>query len=320
MTPLFKRFVTAMALLLLFKVAQVWHVLALAAAMGCIWAFTMTVKQAYTYDIVGPEHALNGLSLTAMSQRFGGVLGAIVAGFIISSVGMGGQYLAVAATYVASLAVLLATRDVGQAAPIRREPVLQSLVGYARLVRENRTLLVLMLLAASTEVFGFTHQSLLPVFARDVLGVGAVGLGMMTAVRQGGGMVALMVLANLGDFKRKGLLMFVAATLFGLGQMAFYSTTNVFVFVGLLTLINGCASVADTLYKTLMLSNVPDEQRGRAMGSWVFSIGVAPAGHLGIGAMAGALGAPAALLINGSVLTFISLASAFGLPRIRRLP
>ena len=61
------------------------------------------------------------------------------------------------------------------------------------------------------------------------------------------------------------------------------------------------------------------KKRGRAMGSWVLSIGVAPVGHLGVGALAGVLGAPGALLINGSVLAAISIGTALGLPGIRRL-
>ena len=309
----------ALALLLVAEAAQVWHVMVLAVAMGCVWAFTMTLRQAYTYDIVGPELALNGLSLNALSQRTGGVAGAIMAGAIIATLGVGAQYLAVSASYLAGGAVLLAVRDVGQSAATGQESVLRGVLGYIELIRGNRTLMILMLLAAATEVFGFTHQSLLPVFARDVLGVGAVGLGVMSAVRQGGGIIGLLFLASLGDFRRKGLLMFAAAVGFGLGQMAFSLATSIFVFVAVLAFVNACASVADTLYKTLMQRNVPNEQRGRAMGSWVLSIGTAPAGHLGVGAMAGALGAPGALLINGGILTFIGLTTAIGLPRIRRL-
>ncbi len=308
-----------LAFLLVAELARVWHVIALAVAMGCVWAFTMTLRQAYTYDIVGPELALNGLSLNSLSQRVGGVAGAIIAGAIIATMGVGAQYLAVSVSYLAGGAVLLAVRDVGQSAATGHEPVLRSVLGYIELIRGNRTLMILMLLAAATEVFGFTHQSLLPVFARDVLGVGAIGLGIMSAVRQGGGIFGLLFLASLGDFRRKGLLMFAAAVGFGLGQMAFSLATSIFVFVAVLAFVNACASVADTLYKTLMQRNVPNEQRGRAMGSWVLSIGTAPAGHLGVGAMAGALGAPGALLINGGILTFIGLTTAIGLPRIRRL-
>ena len=75
--------------------------------------------------------------------------------------------------------MLLGTRDVGQAAPALRQPVFENLLGWVQLIRQNRVLLALMYLAAITEILGFTHQSVLPVFAKDVLGVGSVGLGVM---------------------------------------------------------------------------------------------------------------------------------------------
>ena len=324
---IFLRFITlggsvaagGMAVILYLDVVQVWHVMTLAVATGCIWAFVMTVRQAYTFDIVGPEKAMNGLALNSMSMQVGGIVGSILAGVLIDYIGMAGQYVAVAATSVAATATLLATRHAGQAASRELESVLRSLLGYISLIRQNRTLMTLMMLAAATEIFGFSHMSLLPVFARDVLGVGAVGLGLMTAVRQVGGMLGLIALANLGDFERKGQLMFALAIAFGLGQIAFSVSAGMVFFLFVLAFVNGCAMTVDTLYKTLMQSNVPNEQRGRAMGAWALSIGTGPLGHLNVGAMASAFGAPGALLINGGVLAFVGIATAIGLPRIRRL-
>ena len=201
----------------------------------------------------------------------------------------------------------------------QREPVLQNLAGYIRFLRQNRTLLVLMCLASITEVFGFTHMTLLPVFAKEVLGVGPVGLGYLTAVRQAGGLLGLALLANLKDYRRKGLLMFLIAGAFGVGLMAFSVSSALVYFIVVLAAVNACAMSVDTLYKTLMQTNVPDEQRGRAMGSWVLSIGVGPVGHLGVGGLATALGAQGALLVNGAVLAGVSVAAFIGLPRIRRL-
>jgi hypothetical protein len=176
-----------------------------------------------------------------------------------------------------------------------------------------------MCLTSITEVLGFTHMTLLPVFAKEVLHVGPVGLGYLTAVRQAGGLMGLALLANLRDFRRKGLLMFIIATGFGVGLMGFSLSSALVMFIVVLAAVNACAMSVDTLYKTLMQSNVSDEQRGRAMGSWVLSIGVAPVGHLGVGALASALGAPGALLVNGAALTAITVAAAFKLPKIRRL-
>lgn len=308
-----------MALLLLWGGAQVWSVIALVTAGGCVFAFTLTTRQAYTYDIVGPEHSLNGLSLGAMAMQTGGIAGSIISGILIDAVGPGWQYVAVGATYTASALILLAIGKTDQAEGFQREPVLRNLAGYVRLIGQNRVLLVLMCLASITEVFGFTHMTLLPVFAKDVLGVGPMGLGFMTSVRQAGGLIGLFFLASLREYRRKGLLMFIMAAAFGVGLMAFSLSANLFFFLMVLAVVNACAMSADTLYKTLMQENVPNEQRGRAMGSWVLSIGMAPVGHLGIGGLASFLGAPGALLVNGAVLTFVSLTAAVGLPRIRRL-
>ena len=308
------------ALVLYLGYGHVWPIIVLTTAMGCVWAFNLTLRQAYTYDIVGPEAALNGMSLSALSQRLGGVAGALMAGGIIALAGIDNQYTAIGACYILSAAILLQTREAGQAAARTPQSVLQNLAGYVDIIRTNRVLLTLMILAAITEIFGFTHQSLLPVFARDDLGVGSVGLGIMSAFRQGGGLIGLMLLAGLGDFRHKGLLIFLVAGGFGVGEMAFSLGGGFVWFVAVLLLINACASAVDTLYKTLMQENVPNEQRGRAMGSWVLSIGVAPLGHVGVGALAGAVGAPGALLINGAVLLGVSISTGLGLRRIRRLP
>ncbi len=309
-----------MAVMLLAGVTQVWYVIALAAASGSFWAFLMTARHSYVYDIVGAENAMNGLALSSMNQRIGGVMGALIAGSFIAAWGLGNQYAVICVSYLTAAALMLTLRSAGQAAPVKRETVLQNLSGYIEVLRHNPILRAMMFMTAITEVFGFTHQSVLPVFARDVLNVGATGFGVMSAVRQGGGILALVLLAAVSNLNRKGLAAFIVVAGFGLGQMAFYLTTNLVVFLVILAFINACASASDIIYRTIMQSNVSNEERGRAMGSWTLSIGMAPMGHLGIGAMAGALGAQGALLVNGAILAVLAVASAIAMPRIRRLP
>ena len=64
-----------MALMLLSREVRVWPVIVLVAAGGCVLAFALTTRQAYTYDIVGPSHALNGLSLASVAMQAGGIVG-----------------------------------------------------------------------------------------------------------------------------------------------------------------------------------------------------------------------------------------------------
>ena len=308
-----------MALLLLWGVATVWTIIALVLALGSAMAFTITVRQTFTYDIVGSGHALNGLALGAMAMQGGGIVGSLVSGAVIEFMGPGWQFLASAGAYLLSAAATLAIANPGRSLRTSAESVLQNLVGYARLMREHRLMIVLMALTATTEVLGFTHMTLLPVFAKEVLHVGPTGLGVMTAGRQAGGLLGLWLLAGLGATRRKGILTFATAIGFGVGLMAFSLTTNIYTFLVVLLFVNACAMAVDTLYKALMQDLVPDEERGRAMGTWVLSVGFAPVGHVGVGALAGAVGAPGALLINGAVLAGINVATVLGLPRIRRM-
>ncbi len=308
-----------MALLLLGGLENVWVVILLVVALGSTFAFVLTVRQTYSYDIVGPEYALNGLALGAMAMQGGGIAGSLASGALIEVAGPGWQFAAAAVCYLCSAAATLAIGNPGRSMRPAAASVLRSLTGYISLLRNYRLLLVIMILTAATEVLGFTHTTLLPVFAKEVLHVGPTGLGIMTAGRQAGGLMGLWLLAGLGSFRRKGLMMFATAAGFGGGLMAFSLSGNIYSFLGVLLFVNACAMAVDTLYKTLMQDLVSDEERGRAMGSWVLSIGFAPVGHVGVGALAGAVGAPRALLINGAALAAISVVAAIGLPRIRRL-
>ena len=306
-------------MLLLGGLANVWVVVGLVGALGSMFAFTLTVRQTYTFDIVGSGLSLNGLALGAMAMQGGGIVGSLASGALIEAAGAGWQFVAAGVCYLLAAVATLALQTPGRSSRVAATSVLKNLAGYVSLVRSRRFLLALMLLTAVTEVLGFTHMTLLPVFAKEVLFVGPTGLGVMTAGRQAGGLLGLWLLAGLGTARKKGLLMFATAIGFGIGLMAFSLSGSIYSFLAVLLFVNACAMAVDTLYKTLMQQLVSDEERGRTMGSWVLSIGFAPVGHLGVGALAGVVGAPRALLINGAILSAVSLITMIGMPNIRRL-
>ena len=308
-----------MTILIFSGEVQVWQVMLLALAGGVSWATTTTVRLSFIYDIVGHRDALNGLSLGSLGQRFGGIMGGVAAGFLVENVGMEGAYVAITACYALSSVVLVPIRDVGQAAPQNREGVLRNIVGTFQAIRSNRVLPYFMLLTAAIEVLGFSHQSVLPVMARDVLGIGAGGLGIMMSIYSAGSTLGVLFLATLGDYRKKGFLMLVGLVAFGLGLVAFSQVKVIALAFLTLGIVNFAAGVAGVLGQALMQANVPNEQRGRAMGAWSLAVGMAPAGHMGIGTIAGILGAPAALLINGLALAVITIGASIKAPFIRKL-
>lgn len=309
----------AMAALLISNSTSAWHVIVLAAGSGSAMAFVMTIRQAYAFDIVGPKLSLNGLALNTVALQFGGVVGGLLAGALISTIGVGLQYIVISIAYVVAALVLVSLSSQKHGFSPERETVLQSFKGAFQLIRRNRTILILMGMVAVTEVLGFAQLTLLPVFAKDVLDVGPLGLGAMNGARQAGGMIGLLALAGLGNFRRKGLLLFLTNALTGFGQMIFYVTPDLITFLLVLAAVNACLMAADTLYKTIMQENVPNDERGRAMGCWILSVGVAPVGHMGIGAVASLLSAPAAFLIFGGTMAAATTGSFFGLKKIRNL-
>jgi hypothetical protein len=89
---------------------------------------------------------------------------------------------------------------------------------------------------------------------------------------------------------------------YGLGLLAL-STARSLLFAALaLMLIGACAATFDALQQTLIQLAVPEHQRGRAVGIWLFGVGSAPLGHLEMGSLSATLGAPSALMINGSIV------------------
>ena len=215
--------------------------------------------------------------------------------------------------------VMLLVRSAGQAAPLVRESVTANLKGFLREVRQNRVLLQLVLLTGAVEMLGFSHMTVLPGLARDVLDVGAVGLAVMHGIHSAGGILGAIVLAYMGDVRRKGLLFLAVAQVFGVALVLLGMSSTLVLVVVILTAISAMSALTDVLSQTLMQLNVPNELRGRAMGVWVLAIGTSPVGHMQIGALASLVSVGFALSFNG--LGLLALAAGLMLlsARLRRL-
>ena len=297
----------------------VWGLLLATVALGAFQAFYMTARQAYVLDIVGSEGALNGIALISMAQRVGGIFGALLAGAVIHRWGSGQAFFVMGAGYIAGLLVLFWLRQAGASVPRDREALWQNLVSYFNALRSNRALSVLMVTTAAAEVFGFSHQVVLPILAKEVLGVGPAGLGLLTAFRFFGGALGVFAGAAMGLVKRQGVLLLTFMALFGVGEILLSQSPNYWSALVFVTLINIMATGTDILHHTLLQLSVPNDQRGRAMGAWIVGIGMAPMGQLEIGYLAGLTSSRIALLTNGLVLAIGAVVLGVVMPRIRRL-
>jgi len=307
------------AVLVITGVVQVWQLILLALIAGCLRAFFATTYTSLVYDITGASGAVTGMAWSSIVSYGSGIVGAGLGGRIIASFGAGGAYLASGAAFVASLLSLMFMRESGQAAPVNRGTVAENFKGAVRVLRTNRVLLAFTILTATSEMFGFSASVVLPTLARDVLGVGSQGLGLMTAVRAGAGMIGPLVVSALGTARENGQLVLISMVLFGGGIIALGFVPNLAVALVVLAAMNAAGSSLDVLLKSLMQAHVSNEERGRAMGAWVVGIGVGPVGQMEIGGVAGALGVALGLVVNGGLLIAMTAGVFLVMPRLRHI-
>ena len=186
-------------------------------------------------------------------------------------------------------------------------------------VKRNANLRWMLVLSAAVEALGFSHQALLPVIARDVLNVGAEGLGLLTALRAVGGIAAILALSSMGDVRRKGALYLAAVFVFGVSMLMLATADTFYYAVAAIIAINGMGALSDILSQSLVQTVVPDRLRGRAMGSWALAVGMGPLGFMQIGWLASLLSVGAALSIHGAGLLALGVAALLLFPRLRSL-
>jgi MFS family permease len=284
----------------------VWMVVAFSFCAGGIMVFDTPARQALVLDTAPPETAQRALALNALAGRLTSAGGALLAAVLIAQAGTVAGYLAVALLYllVGLLAVTLrvpqAQRRQGERPPFR-----EALRGSLRMIVDLPAVRLLIIVGLICEVFAFSHLTAVPLFAQEVLAAGPGGLGTLNAAQAIGGAIAVALLALLPERIPRQPLLGAVFVLYGLAIIGFGLSGSLFVAALFLVITGFCAGAFDVLQQTLMQLAVPPEQRGRAVGLWVLSIGSAPLGHLEMGALARALGVPTALVLNGA-LTLIS--------------
>lgn len=309
----------AIAFLLISDRGQLWHILALTVVSGSIGTIYQTARQSFAYDVVGRTNVLSGLAYVSLAMRVGGAAGALIAGVVLARYGPGPGYLVLAGGYVVSASILLAIRSRGQAAPLHSQPIIRNLREFVSEIRVNDSLLTLVFMVGLVEVLGFSTSALMPSLARDVLHVGAGGLGVMGAFSSAGGIVALVLLSAFGSVPRQGLAFMLTLFVFGGSMLILGFATGFYIALLGILVMSGSMALSDLFTQSLAQSAVPNELRGGAMGAWLVAVGTAPLGNLQIGALASVFGVTVALASHGIGLIVLGAVSLVAFKKLRRL-
>ena len=301
----------------------IWVVMVLIGLAGVTASFELPSSQALAVDVVGKRNAANGVAMLSVATRAVGAAGALTGGLLIASLGPGAVFflgaLAFAAGGYAVSRVVVAQPGLSLERPsLRIGKLFGSTYGGIKILLGIPVVATLLGFAMVVEILGFTYQSVMPSLAKDVLGVGSVGLGALTAMAAIGGLAGSVLITVISDYDRKGLLAVGIIFLYGGGLIALGVSEIFPLSLLIVTVVGTMASSFDALQWTMLMENVPDDMRGRAMGGWIFAIGFGWAGSLELGIIAEVYSVGWALSVNGIGLFALGVMALMFASRLRR--
>ncbi len=307
---------TILALLVFFRVVQIWHILVLSFMTGLAQAFGGPAYQALIPSLVDKKDLPNAVAFNAIQVNVARVLGPIVFSATIGAFAIWGfsDVQGMAACFAVNALSFLVVVYTLMSLHVKHIPA----TGVQRMRDEMRTglmyvrnqgsLVALTVLAAATTFLGFAVLTFLPIFAQDVFHEGANTYSHLLAFSGAGSIVGALVVAWLGKFKRMGLTTLLVQIVYGVVMLAFAQSNTVWISEALLFLAGAAMMVVFSTVTSLVQLIAPNEMRGRVMSIYMLAFrGGMPLGSLVSGYLATFIGAPTVISINGVLLVLVAM-------------
>ena len=276
--------------------ASASFIMVIAAFNGIAMGFDIPARQAFTVEMTSREDLLNAISLNSSIFHGARVIGPSIAGLMIGKVGIPICFFLNGISFIAVIAGLMMM----QLPPLKRpiihtSPLEHAWSGIVYSIQHQRVRTILSLFFA-VGVFGWSYTVLMPAFARDVLGRGANGYGLLISASGGGALIGALLVAAYGHLVTSRKLAFGGIYLFSAAMTALAFTRSFSFSLGCLFFAGLGMLLFFATSNTTLQTIVPDEMRGRVMGIWSLVFGMMiPVGSIEAGAVANLLGTPFAL-------------------------
>jgi MFS family permease len=291
-----------------------WMVLGFSFVTGCCMALAGPSYQAMTFDLVGREDLANAVALNSSQFQLSRVIGPVAAGVGLKFFGLAGCFYLNGLSFVAVVLALRMVHFEGVAkfsahSVKDRRALWQDLLDGFRYVRRRPRVFSLLSISAVNSLFGAPYLTLIPIFARDIFHLGASGLAWMMGTAGAGAFFGALLLAYLGDFKKKGWSVIAGAFGFAVFLIAFGLSTHLTLSLIFLFGVGFAIVTSVAVTNTLLQQLVTDEMRGRVMSMFILSfIGAMPIGNLLGGIVSHRYGAPYTLAGGGvCIILYVTL-------------
>jgi MFS family permease len=300
-------------------VVRIWHVLALSLASGSAIALAAPAFQAFLHDLVDRHDLQNAIALNSAQFNLSRVVGPSLAGLTLGVIGLAGCFGVNTLSYLAAIVALILIRARARPVP-EPAPVWQSIVEGVGYVRERPRIRAILTIAALISVLAMPYATLLPIVARDALGLDASGLGWLFAIGGVGAVGGALSVAFRHALPRRGPWLLGCAIATGLATLALGLSRAPSAAGASLVAIGFFATSAVALSNTLLQELVDDAMRGRVLSMFGLAfMGSFPVANLATGVMAGLTSASTTLAVTGALLALIVAGMALTRPRLRAI-
>lgn len=287
------------------------------AFLSATTALDTPARQSIVPHLVARQHLPNAVALFTLMFEISLIIGPALAGLLIAQFNIGVVYALNALTFIAAILALWALRYRGEVRAGSSGMGWQPLVEGLRFTFNTRMIRATMLLDFFATFFS-SARTLLPIIAAEVLGLDALGYGLLGTAQSVGALIAGVVLALRKDIYRQGQVFLLSVAVYGLATALFGITTDFLLAYTFFALTGAGDTVSAVIRGTIRQVMTPDHLRGRMVSvNMIFFMGGPQLGELEAGVVAAVFGAPFAVFSGGVATILLTGWIAWRYPRLR---
>ena len=273
-----------------FEIVELWHIATLAFFLGVVNTINQTARQSLVNSLVPKEELLNAIGLQSSVFNFSKILGPSAGGVIIAWFGIAGCFLINAISFVFLLLNLYIMDLPPWEARRKTQGLWEDIKEGFFYLGNNRRILGIVGISYVMALFGAPYNRFVPIFATNVLRVGATGFGLLMAAPGVGATVAALILASVDKFRvgtRSICFCVLGFALF----LTLFSFSHVYAFSFVFLAMVGFCQIAErSLTNAAIQIGTPQQLLGRVLSLFFMDRGLWSLGGLMIGSAAAAIG------------------------------
>jgi len=309
------------AILTILNLVELWMLIVWSSFVGSIFALSAGGQNVLLPKLITKKAMTSAIAYTSGIWQTSRVVGPAAAGVAVAIIGPGYSLLLTSIGYfIAGIAIFsIAVNTSSEFRDNSSSNIFKEILEGAEYVFHNKVFLGLILISFCSSTFGTSYMILLPIFASDVLNVGAQGFGAMEAAAGIGAIIGTILVIKIGPTKKIGQTILLCSVLFGLALTAFSFTTAIIFSMFSLMIAGMFQSIYLNFSMTIIQLMVPDELRGRVMSIYTTTYFLISIGGFLSGMLAAATSVPLTIMIFSLTVVVFAVSIYFLLPAVRNL-